>query len=294
MKILDPVQTAPSLELQQSWWAMIGLGENGQEWSMEQKFEKIAEAGYGGISAAIPSEAEQDEWHRLLDRYRLNFSAMVFPSCAADLAVTLHAAARFGRVQYVNAQVMDSFVIDRQAERLLTELGETAEDAKVPFFVETHRGTVTQDLIRTSDYVRALPGLRLTIDLSHYVVAGELNGSMEKAEPYFEALLRRTSGLHARVSNGEQIQIDIGAEGTHPMLGHYKRWWGQAMSYWLDQAAPGEVLPFVTELGPPGYYAVTRTQPDGGELEISDRWQQALLFKRMAEGLWTRILDNRR
>ncbi|OMF26766.1 xylose isomerase [Paenibacillus sp. FSL H8-0548] len=287
----DGSSNAPRLELQQSWWAMNSLGENGKEWTMEQKFEKIAEAGYAAISASIPSLEEAKEWHRLLDRYKLGFNAMAFPSKVEDINAILEEAKRFGRVQYVNLQVMDSFVIDQQAIHLLSGLLAKAKEAGMPTFIETHRGTVTQDIIRTAAYARELPELRFMIDLSHYVVSGELNGSLLHAEEYFGKLLERTSGIHARVSNGEQVQIDVGTEGDHPMLHNFERWWRKGMASWLQQAQPGDVLPFVTELGPPGYYAITQRVAGGVEREISDRWQQALLFKRIALAQWQRVLS---
>lgn len=285
--IADGTANAPRLELQQSWWGMIGLGDNGQEWCMEQKFEQIAEAGYAAISAAIPAPEEEERWHTLLDRYRLGFSAMAFPSRIEDIGAILEDARRFGRVQYLNLQVMDGFVTGAEATGLLSGLLSAAQEAAMPTFIETHRGTVTQDLIRTAEYVRELPELRLTIDLSHYVVAGELNQLPHaRAEAHLAELLERTSAIHARVSNGEQVQIDVGPGGDHPMTEPFKRWWRQAMAGWLRAAQPGDVLPFVTELGPPGYYAVTRREADGTECEVSDRWQQALLLKRIAEELW--------
>lgn len=284
-------QGSPRLELEQSWWAMGLLGEDGREWSMEQKFHKIAEAGFQGISALIPAPAEQDKWHALLDRYGLSFSGIAFPSSAGSLQDALQAARAFGRVQYMNIQVMDAFVIDQEAEHLLDSLQRTAEEDGMPTFVETHRGTVTQDLIRTVNYVRQLPKLKLIIDLSHYVVGGELNGTSATAERHFETLLARTAGIHARVSNGEQIQIDVGPEGKHPMVPHFARWWRKGMACWLAGAVEGQVLPFVTELGPPGNYAITTIGPDGEQLEISDRWQQALLFKRVAEQEWRHVVE---
>ncbi|WP_336786206.1 hypothetical protein [Paenibacillus sp. MMO-177] len=43
------------------------------------------------------------------------------------------------------------------------------------FIRQTHRGRITQDLIRTTGYIQAIPQFALTIDLSHYVLAGELS-----------------------------------------------------------------------------------------------------------------------
>lgn len=289
----DGTGAPPRLELQQSWWAMIGLGDERGEWSFEQKFERIAEAGYAAVSAAIPAPEEEERWHRMLDEYKLGFNAMAFPSAVGDIRRALEEARRFGRVQYLNLQVMDGFVVDAEAEELLAGLLAEAAAAAMPTFVETHRGTVTQDLIRTAQYVQALPELRLTIDLSHYVVAGELNSSLDKAQPYFDRLLQRTSALHARVSNGEQVQIDIGPDGDHPMARPFAGWWRAGMAGWLAQAQPGDVLPFVTELGPPGYYAVTARETNGSEREVSDRWQQALLLKWIAEELWRSVRAER-
>ncbi len=285
-QIQSGLKQAPVLELQQSWWAMTGLGENGREWSERRKFEKIAEAGFKGISARIPDEANREEWLQLLEAYDLSFSAIAFPSKPEDLERVIRESVEFGKVQYINAQVMDSFVVDDRAVQLLNELLHTAEKAGIPLFIETHRGTVTQDLLRTVNYVRAIPGLSLMIDLSHYVVAGELNGESAAAEACFDELLARTAGIHARVSNGEQVQIDIGEQGEHPMLRHFARWWRKGMANWLEDAQEGDILPFVTELGPPGNYAITRRNEGGQEVEISDRWQQALLLKRIAEEQW--------
>lgn len=277
------------LDMQQSWWAMGGLGANGKEWSTEERFEKIAEAGYTSICGWIPAKPDMDTWHRLLDNYKLGFSALAFPRTVKDIRDTLDAAAAFGRVSYINAQVMDAFVVDNEAVRLLEGILVASEKATMPVYIETHRGTVTQDLIRTVGYCNSIPHLPLTIDLSHYVVAGEINSSSDNVEALFDRLLMQTSCIHARVSDGEKVQIDVGAEGDHPMLGHFKRWWRKAMQNWLSNASPGSALPFVTELGPIGNYAMTYRDASGREIEASDRWQQALLFKSIAETIWKEV-----
>ena len=46
-------------------------------------------------------------------------------------------------------------------------------------------------------------------------------------------------------------------------------------------AGPGDVFPFASELGPPRYAI---TLPDGRE--FSDRWEQSLVMKRLAEQAW--------
>ena len=53
-------------------------------------------------------------------------------------------------------------------------------------------------------------------------------------------------------------------------------------------ARPGDVLPFASELGPPRYAI---TLPDGRE--FSDRWEQSLVMKKLAEQAWERAIAER-
>lgn len=279
----DGSNRPPRLEIHQSLWGMAGIGPDGSERSPEDTLARIADAGFTGVLGRLPEEGEAERLKRLLDRYGLAIGVHSFPWSRSDLERLLPAARDFG-VLYVNSQVMDNHVIDAEAVALLRGLTEAAAEAGVPYFVETHRGRVTQDLHRTVNYVRAVPELRLTIDFSHYVLAGEMGDSWRKSDGLFQELLRRTSSIHGRISNGQQIQVDVGKDADHPMVQPFVGWWEQGMRYWLDGAGPGDVLVFVPELGPPGY-AITRY---GTGEEISDRWGQALLLKRLAEEAWRR------
>jgi hypothetical protein len=209
-------------------------------------------------------------------------------------------AKSFGRVDFVNVQVMRPFLVGDQAVQLLGNMGELSRSAGIPAYIETNRGTITQDLLRTVEYAERLPGLELTIDFSHYVVAGEMHTVSHEAEELLQTLLTRTKSIHARISNGEQVQIDIpmvasvGEEGAvesefeNSMLKHFQRWWLVGMRSWRQGAREDEVLPFICELGPPPY-AITVHGPDGVQYEVSDRWTQALLFARIARSLWEQV-----
>jgi sugar phosphate isomerase/epimerase len=290
----------PRLEVLMSWWGMSGLGGHngaGNEWSMEEKVRRIAEAGYDGINGMLPEGKEAEQWHRLLDQYNLSYSVNAYPKTAEELDVFLRKAKSFGRVDFVNVQVMRPFLVGDHAVHLLAEMAEVSRSAGIPAYIETHRGTITQDLLRTVEYAERLPELELTIDFSHYVVAGEMRTVSGEAEELLQTLLSRTKSIHARVSNGEQVQIDIPMfenvgegeiEFEDPMLKHFQRWWLGGMQSWRQAAKKDEVLPFICELGPPPY-AITVRGTDGVEREVSDRWTQALLFARIARSLWERV-----
>ncbi|MGO4184976.1 sugar phosphate isomerase/epimerase family protein [Paenibacillus sp. TAF43_2] len=283
----NSLQPSPvRLEVQQAWWSMIGLGNGSREWTVEEKFEQIAKAGFTGIFGGIPAKEEREKWRRLLDDYDFSFGTGGFPGSASDLRVLLEEAKEFG-AQYVNSQVVDSFVTGDAALRLLTELDEEAHRFSVPHFVETHRGRITQDLLRTAGYVEALPGLRLTIDFSHYIIGGEMDGFLpqyeEKAEPLFDLLLQRTSCIHARLSNGQQIQVSVQNE---PLLDRFSKWWSKGMQYWLEEAKPLDgsgsdgAFPFVCELGPSPYELAANQ---------STRFAESILLKERAETIWASL-----
>lgn len=287
-KMNEAHPSTPGMEIHQSWWAMRGIGDNRGEWSIEKKIAEIAKAGFHGILGRLPAPEEAELWRGLLDRYGLRFGIEAFPEDPDDFAEFLRQAQEFG-VSYVNAQVKDSFVVGKQAISRLQGIIAAGAEESIPVFVETHRGRITQDLLRTVDYVLALPDLRLTIDFSHYVLAGELLLEDERAEACFQILLERTSCIHGRVSNGEQIQVDIGPDAEHPMTGRFLAWWKQGMINWRSGARPGEILPFVCELGPVPYAIAQNGYGQAPYAEISNRWEQSLLLKRLAEEVWESV-----
>ena len=274
----------PRLEIFQAIWAMQDWPSPGRPWGREERVERMREAGFAGV---LPWVADEDTDFAMVEELRRAglLVGVGFPSHEGKSVRSLAERARALGVSFLNAQVHDAFAGDVQAVARLERLYEECDAAGVPLFIETHRGTVTQDLLRTIAYGRRVPRMRFTLDASHYVVAGEVT-QPDLAPRFAEALseiIRRSGSIHARVSNGEQIQVDVG-DGSGALVAAYRAWWSAAYRHWLAEAAPGDFFPFVCELGP-APYAITApagtTLPAGAEL--SDRWAQALVFKRIAE-----------
>lgn len=68
-------------------------------------------------------------------------------------------------------------------------------------------------------------------------------------------------------------------EGTP--VGLFFDLWRECFRAWRKRAKAGDVMPFTSELGPPRYAITT---PDGRE--ISDRWQQSLVLREIAQDAW--------
>jgi predicted transcriptional regulator len=284
MHASDGSHRQPRLEIFQAIWAMQDLPAPNRPWSPQEIVDRIRDAGFSG---AFPSVEDEDRDFGMVERLRRAglLVGIGFPVSEGKSVRPLAERAKALGVSFLNAQVQDAFTSDAQAVMRLETLYEECDAAGMPLFIETHRGTITQDLLRTIAYGQRVPRMRYTLDASHYVVAGEVT-QPDHAPRFTEALseiIRRSSSIHARVSNGEQVQVDIG-DGTGARVAAYRDWWTAAYRQWLAEAAPGEFFPFVCELGP-APYAITA--PGGTSLpvgvELSDRWAQALVLKRIAE-----------
>jgi hypothetical protein len=182
----------------------------------------------------------------------------------------------------VSAMIRPTFVTAAEGAKKIRAMMARAAEAEMPFYVETHRGTITQDILLAGRWAREIEGIRIHADLSHFVISYEIGGPARGViGNAFDAILARAGMVDGRIGNGEQVQIDIGPEGDSVHARRFAQWWKQAMVAWLKQAKPGDVFVFKSELGPPPYAMVDL---DGREL--SDRWAQALVVRDLGIRTW--------
>jgi hypothetical protein len=141
---------------------------------------------------------------------------------------------------------------------------------------------MTTDLFFMLHLLDRFPGLKLTGDLSHYLVGREF------AYPVTEenhALMRRVMdhcwGYHGRVASREQVQVQISFPHMKHWVDLFMGWWAYGFDNWRKRAPADGALTFLCELGPPEY-AITGA--DG--YELSDRWIEAGMMKDMIRKLW--------
>ena len=94
------------LQVYQSYWGMVELPFNGdEEWSMEEKLEKIAEAGFDGVEFLMEEKAHRDAMVPLCDRLGLKRSNIVFPWTPEEFDDDIKAA-QDGGASHINLQPM--------------------------------------------------------------------------------------------------------------------------------------------------------------------------------------------
>ncbi|NWB84330.1 MULTISPECIES: sugar phosphate isomerase/epimerase family protein [Pseudomonas] len=271
----------------QSLWAM--LDHRGQcEQPLEAQLERIAVAGFDGVTDHFwigPHAARLSAAARGLG---LQIEGQAFPRTVDDLAAALEVASRHG-CHHLTLQADVRPRTLSQAVHLIEGWQRLAEQVDFPILLETHRYRLTSDLLFTLDLLAEMPDLQLLADLSHYVVGRELpEPAAAEDDQQIRTILHHSWGFHGRVASCEQVQVPLGFAQHQPWLERFLGWWRYGIEDWLSRPNTPASLSFTCELGPPPY-AITGA--DG--LEISNRWDEALMLKEQIRRVWNDSLQPR-
>jgi sugar phosphate isomerase/epimerase len=292
-RLNDGSQNAPRLRVGHTLWGLRGLPMNAEidgkpEWTIDEKFARCKAAGFESIECSMNSINDQNEQEirEALRRHDLKAIIGHHPFSIEETQTAVDTAVRWG-ADFVVDQAASAFTPLAEVVDLVNEGRRIANKAGIPLFVEVHRNNFTETIPQTLQLLEAAPNVRITGDFSHFVVVGEFYGwEDEGAADKMDAILRRVSHLHGRISNGEAVQVDVG-DGSGQTAQFFVEIWSRAMRYWLAEAEPGDVFQFSSELGPPRYAI---TLPDGRE--FSDRWEQSLVIKKLAQQAWQKALGS--
>lgn len=272
------------LLIYQSLWAMERRRPDGHEWSLQEKLEMIRDAGFDGCGVRFFDYAYAKEVTGFLRAHGMTWQAQCYPRTVDDLEPILEHVRELG-ADHINLQpdvrpyrVEDCIPYIEGWRRL-------AHDARIPVHIETHRDRMTTDLFFTLHLLDCFPDLRLTADLSHYVVGREFAWPVsDENHALMHRILDNSWGFHGRVASREQVQIQISFPHHREWLDLFMGWWEYGMRSWRRRAPQDATLTFLCELGPKEYAITGR---DG--YELSDRWEEALMMKDMVRTLWNRL-----
>jgi len=205
----------PRLWIMQNMWGLVAVPTKEAEWPLEEKVARLKAAGFDGVDPhyvgsdpAAPARVR--ELVALARKHGLKMGSATSVNKIEDLAATMPLVKETG-TPYLDVMVGSYWTPDADAVALLRASLEMCRREGVAMMAQTHRGLVTQDLIRTIGYTEAIPDLRFDLDLSHYIVAGEIGGRLSpEADRRFDIVMQRAAMMDGRVSNGEQVQVDMG------------------------------------------------------------------------------------
>ncbi len=243
--------------------------------------ESIHAAGYRGVQFIEPVAPAQIAECQKLGLGWAGLGRVNEPHEAEELAIRFAAEGLECATLHVGWGLED----DLQSARLIEAVLKASRRHRVPLYVETHRATIFQDMWRTVEFVKRFPELRFNGDFSHWYTGQEMvYGGFEKKLAFIQPVLERVSFIHGRIGDPGSMQVDIGdGDGRkHPYVDHFRTMWRAAFAGFQARANPGDYILFVPELlSPKIYYA--RCIPRENAIEESDRWQQSLVLKRIAE-----------
>jgi sugar phosphate isomerase/epimerase len=271
-----------TLKVFQSLWSMQRLRSEAVEPPLEHKVERIAGAGFAGLSGLWEDRTEARRMAALARAAGLGVEGACFPRSVDALKPVLDIAAETG-LTHLNIQPNVRPPTVGEAVAILEGWMRLAEEVPFPVLIETHRARMTTDLPFTMALLEAVPDLPMLADLSHFVVGQEMELPLSPVNAQMlDRVLRNARAFHGRVASSEQVQVEIGFAQHQPWVALFRTLWTSGFRHWRAQAGADDALVFTCELGP---YPYAISGADGRDL--TDRWADSLALREMAEGAWT-------
>lgn len=252
----------------------------GRQLSWDAFCEKAKAAGYDGIETWFPSEGKsQSELKAALKKYDLkvgflNGTNKTLPFTESLEAYTEHFKTLIAwKPAYINCHTGNDFYTFEQNKAFIDAANKMAKEHDTPIYHETHRGRFSYNLPDTKNYIQAIPELKMTLDISHWMVVHEslLNGqNKELAE-----VLERSYHIHARVGHAEGPQVNDpeAPEWKKAVDRHLDIWEKVIRKKWETQ----DVYSITTEFGPADYMP---TLPYT-RLTVANQWKANVYMMKM-------------
>lgn len=187
------------------------------EGSLPERLRLIAEAGFDGVQTVPPDTSTLASFAEALAESGLEISGCCHLAEDQPAEPMFERAAEAGMTR-LNAQVDGYWRDDDWQDARVMELLDLSSRYSVPFFLETHRHRLTQDIRRTAALMRRHPTLALCGDFSHYAVVSELRAPWPAEwREALRRLARRCGEIHICLNDGQRVQDPL------PLIGEAQR-----------------------------------------------------------------------
>lgn len=218
--------------------------------------QQVKEAGYDGIEFAIAhttTRQELDEVWNLAQQKGLDIIPQHYDTQSAAVAQHIELTlAWFEKIKpypakKINSQTGRDFFSMEENTRVLEAVRQATTGQIVCH--ETHRGKFSFAAHITQQYLKVIPWLELTLDMSHWVCVAESDLADQK--PAMEEAVTRTQHIHARIgfSEGPQITDPRLAEWQEAVALHL-HWWDRVVQCMREKQ---QALTISAEFGPHPY-----------------------------------------
>jgi len=244
----------------------------GRSISWDAFCEKTKASGYDGLETWFPSdEKSQLELKVALEKYDLKVGFLNGTNKSLPFDESLKAYTEHFKTlvawnpTYINCHTGSDFFTFEQNKALIDAANKIAKENDIPIYHETHRGRFSYNLPDTKKYIQAIPDLKMTLDISHWMVVHE--SLLQNQDVELEEVLDRSHHIHARVGHAESPQVNDpeAPEWKKAVDRHMDIWEKVIREKWKSQ----DVYTITTEFGPADYMP---TLPYT-RVPVADQWK---------------------
>ncbi len=242
-------------------------------------FGKVKQSGFDGVEMSLPvNQKEKKEILDLLEQHQLNLIAQHWETLTADFKQ--HLIEYRQRLEnlaeakplFINSQTGKDFFLFEQNAELIRIGDEVSQKFNVQIIHETHRGKFSFAAHITEKYLKALPDLRIGLDISHWCNVAE--SFLQDQTRATELALSRTDHIHARVGFPEGPQIpDPRVPEWQEALQIHLRWWKKVID--LKKHNHQSIFTITPEFGPYPYML----QLPYTQQPITNQWEVNVFMK---------------
>ena len=239
-----------SLKLLATDWGFKG--------SIDDYCALVKKEGYDGIEIWWPlEEPKQIALFTALKKYRLDLGLLVSgdqPDAPDHLdhfkkMIGAAAANPWQRPIYINCHSGRDFFSHEENQLFIDHTLELSAKTGIRILHETHRSRMLFSAPATRYFIGKNPGLRLTLDISHWTNVH--NSLLEDQQASVDLALERTDHIHSRIGHPDGPQVnDPRAPEWADCVNAHLAWWDKVVA---RKKQLGESLTILTEFGPPDY-----------------------------------------
>lgn len=244
----------------------------GRQISWDAFCEKTKTSGYDGLETWFPSdEKSQVELKAALKKHDLkvgflNGTNKTLPFEESLIAYTAHFKTLIAwNPAYINCHTGNDFYTFEENKAFIDAANKVAKEHDIPIYHETHRGRFSYNLPDTKKYIQAIPDLKMTLDISHWMVVHE--SLLQNQDADLREVLERSYHIHARIGHAEGPQVNDpeAPEWQKAVDRHMDIWEKIIHQKWVTQ----DVFTITTEFGPADYMP---TLPYT-RVPVADQWK---------------------
>ena len=271
----NTVMDKPSFTIPPDFTLKIMATNWGFPGSVDAFCEKAKAEGYDGIEMWWQGDkGKQDELFYALKKHQLEIGFL----CGAHESsfeknlqsfqqqITAASTQTIQKPLYINCHSGKDFFSFEQNEKMIQATIDAAAKSAVPISHETHRSRILYSAPVARQFAEAIPGLRVTLDISHWCNVHE--SLLQDQEETVNLILQRVDHIHARVGHPEGPQVnDPRAPEWDATVKQHIAWWDKVVEIKIKQGV--KKLSFLTEFGPPDYLpALPYTRQP-----VADQWE---------------------